>query len=359
MSEKITFVNDLFQWFEQNHRPMPWKGEKDPYLVWLSEIILQQTRVEQGLPYFERFKMTFPTVKQLADATEDEVMKLWQGLGYYSRARNLHETAKYIASNLNGVFPSDYSSILKLKGVGEYTAAAIASFAYDLPHAVVDGNVFRVLSRYFGVQTPIDTTTGKNEFTILANQLIPQNAPAKFNQAIMDFGATHCTPKAPSCSNCFLKQNCIAFKTDSVDKLPFKAKKILKKDRFFHFFVIKNKNFFILHKRTNKDIWQNLYEFPMIEADEMKTWEEIRHLPLPLELIADATPTVSQVYKQTLTHQKICAIFYEFEINRTFDPDLLNRYQFTLVPFSNLENFAFPKIIDLFFNKKIVPLELF
>ncbi|MFT6936809.1 MAG: A/G-specific adenine glycosylase, partial [Saprospiraceae bacterium] len=194
-NRKKDFKTNLLVWFSQNHRPMPWKGERNPYYIWLSEIILQQTRVEQGLPYFLKFKDNFPTVQDLADASEDSVMLLWQGLGYYSRARNLHSSAKYIAYELNGEFPKTYDTIIKLKGVGTYTAAAISSFAYDLPYAVVDGNVYRVLSRYFGIETPIDTTEGKKEFSKLAEELIDAKRPADYNQAIMDFGATHCTPR--------------------------------------------------------------------------------------------------------------------------------------------------------------------
>ena len=204
---KHFFTKNLLKWFASHHRPMPWKGEKNPYLIWLSEIILQQTRVEQGLPYFLKFKENYPTVTDLANAPEDEVMRLWQGLGYYSRARNLHFTAKYIAYDLNGEFPNTYTEILKLKGVGAYTAAAISSFAYDLPNAVVDGNVYRVLARYFGIETPIDTTEGKKKFTKLAYELLDKKRPADYNQAIMDLGATQCTPKNPNCKNCPLNKN--------------------------------------------------------------------------------------------------------------------------------------------------------
>ncbi|MCR9286527.1 MAG: A/G-specific adenine glycosylase [Bacteroidetes bacterium] len=225
MKQKQFFTKKLMEWFSQNHRPLPWKGEKNPYYVWLSEIILQQTRVEQGLPYFEKFKSTYPTVAGLANAPEDEVMKLWEGLGYYSRARNLHFTAKYISKELGGVFPSDFEGILKLKGVGPYTAAAIASFAFDLPHAVVDGNVYRVLSRFFGIEKAIDSTEGKKEFSKLAQTLIDTKQPANYNQAIMDFGATHCKPSSPNCGKCLMSLNCFAFKNSKIESLPFKSKK--------------------------------------------------------------------------------------------------------------------------------------
>ncbi|NJN78344.1 MAG: A/G-specific adenine glycosylase, partial [Saprospiraceae bacterium] len=229
-NQKKDFTPNLLFWFSKNYRPMPWKGERNPYYIWLSEIILQQTRVEQGLPYFLKFKENYPTIKDLAAATEDEVMLLWQGLGYYSRARNLHFTAKYITYELDGIFPNTYSEIIRLKGVGSYTAAAIASFAYNLPHAVVDGNVYRVLSRYFGIHTPIDSTEGKKQFEKLANDLIDKERAADYNQAIMDFGATHCTPRNPSCSACILSSNCIGFNTQKNDILPVKTKKIKKKE---------------------------------------------------------------------------------------------------------------------------------
>ncbi|MEM9990488.1 MAG: A/G-specific adenine glycosylase, partial [Bacteroidota bacterium] len=202
---------------------MPWKGERNPYLIWLSEIILQQTRVEQGWPYYERFKAAYPTIQHLADAPEDEVLKMWEGLGYYSRARNLHFTAQHITYKLGGCFPNTYEDILKLKGVGTYTAAAIASFAYHLPHAVVDGNVYRVLSRYFGKTTPIDSTIGKKEFTQLANELLDSTQPHRFNQAIMDFGATQCKPKLPNCPNCPLQSHCTAFQQKTVNTYPVKT----------------------------------------------------------------------------------------------------------------------------------------
>ncbi|MEM6964892.1 MAG: A/G-specific adenine glycosylase, partial [Bacteroidota bacterium] len=213
---KQFFTKQLLRWSETIDRPMPWKGEKNPYLIWLSEIILQQTRVEQGLPYFLKFKANYPTVHDLANAPEDEVMKLWEGLGYYSRARNLHFTAKFISKELNGIFPKNYDSILKLKGVGAYTAAAIASFAYDLPHAVVDGNVYRVLSRFFGIKTPIDTTEGKKQFTQLANELLVSDQAAKYNQAIMDFGAIQCMPKNPLCHECTFQTTCKAFQQKKI-----------------------------------------------------------------------------------------------------------------------------------------------
>jgi|AntRauTorckE5430_2_1112549.scaffolds.fasta_scaffold00760_5 A/G-specific adenine glycosylase len=359
---KNSFTNNLLLWFSKNHRPMPWKGEKNPYYIWLSEIILQQTRVEQGLPYFLKFKEHFPTVKDLADATEDEVMLLWQGLGYYSRARNLHFTAKYIAYDLNGNFPNTYSEIIKLKGVGTYTAAAIAAFAYDLPYAVVDGNVYRVLSRYFGIETPIDSTKGKKDFAELADDLIPNDKPADFNQAIMDFGATHCTPRNPNCTACLMSKECVGFNTQKNEILPIKSKKIKKSERFFNYLIINSDKFVFLHKRTKKDIWQNLYEFPMLETDNLIDVLEFQASPFWQELLesnANKMPIISKTRKQLLTHQKIWATFYELELSEDLSEELIQKAGLIKVEKANLDKFAFPKIIDLFLKDKTLSLKLF
>ena len=360
--QKEHFVKSLLHWFENNHRPMPWKGEKNPYYIWLSEIILQQTRVEQGLPYFLKFKEKFPTIKDLADASQDEVMRLWQGLGYYSRAKNLHLTAKHIAYDLNGEFPNTYEDILRLKGVGAYTAAAIAAFAYDLPYAVVDGNVYRVLSRYFGIETPIDSTEGKKEFATLANDLIPKNRPADFNQAMMDFGATHCTPRTPNCSTCLMQPNCIGFDTQKNETLPIKSKKIKKTERFFNYLIINCNGFVYLRKRTEKDIWQNLYEFPMIETEKLVDVLALQQSPFWQNLLgneADKMPNISKTYKQILTHQRVWAVFYELELNLDLNEKLIQENNLIRVEKSNLTKFAFPKIIDLFLKNKILSLKLF
>jgi A/G-specific adenine glycosylase len=360
MKNKHTFfTNHLMEWFAQNHRPLPWKGEKNPYFVWLSEIILQQTRVEQGLPYFERFKAKYPTVTDLANAPEDEVMKLWEGLGYYSRARNLHFTAKMIAHDMDGKFPDTYDEILKLKGVGTYTAAAIASFAYDLPHAVVDGNVYRVLARVFGIETAIDSTVGKKEFAALAQQLIEEKRAADYNQAIMDFGATHCTPKNPKCKICPMAAECFAFQNKKIADLPFKEKKVKKRDRFFNYFIFNQNGIVYIQKRTEKDIWQNLYEFPILETtkiiDEedlfkMKTWQMWTS-------VSDCKiEKISKPYKQLLTHQKIVAQFWEIEITGEL---LLTNAAIMTVKRENLTKFAFPKVIDTYLKDKNNVLELF
>lgn len=262
------FHNILINWYLKNKRDLPWRKTNDPYHIWLSEIMLQQTRVVQGLPYFLKFTEAFPTVFDLANASESYVLKLWQGLGYYSRARNLHFTAKYISEELKGEFPKNYKELLKLKGVGDYTASAIASIAYDEAAAVVDGNVYRVLSRYFGIKTAINSTAGIKEFKILAQTLIDTKQPGTYNQAIMDFGATLCKPKNPLCNECPFADSCVSLAKNLIDQLPVKEKKLKVKKRFFNYLVvITSKNKTVLEERKGKGIWQGLYQFPLIESD--------------------------------------------------------------------------------------------
>ncbi|MDP5156946.1 MAG: A/G-specific adenine glycosylase [Flaviramulus sp.] len=264
----MNFSKSLIHWYSINKRNLPWRNTKDPYRIWLSEIILQQTQVAQGLPYYEAFLETYPTVFQLANADESEVLKLWQGLGYYSRARNLHATSKYIANELDGDFPNNYKDLLNLKGVGDYTASAIASICFDEASAVVDGNVYRVLSRYFGIDTPINSSKGVKEFKTLAQELIDKNNPAEFNQGLMEFGATHCKPQNPFCNKCPFSEGCIAFNENRISELPVKIKTAKAKKKFFNFLVfISEDDTIILEKREGKGIWQNLYQFPLIETD--------------------------------------------------------------------------------------------
>ncbi|MCV9927276.1 A/G-specific adenine glycosylase [Flavobacterium sp. LS1R49] len=270
----MSFSKQLIKWYLQNKRDLPWRNTTDSYPIWLSEIMLQQTRVAQGMPYFLSFTKTFPTVFDLANAHEEQVLKLWQGLGYYSRARNLHQTAQFIANELNGVFPGNYADLLKLKGVGEYTAAAIASFSYNEAVPVVDGNVFRVLSRYFGIETDIAAASAKKEFSALANELMPKDNPAIFNQAIMEFGALQCVPKSPDCSVCVFNDSCVALQKKKVDVLPVKSKKIKVSTRFFNYLVVEDDlGNTVIQKRTAKGIWHNLYEFPLLETDAEKDFD--------------------------------------------------------------------------------------
>ena len=272
----MKFSNTLIYWYLQNNRELPWRKTKNPYFIWLSEIMLQQTRVAQGIAYYLKFTSTFPTIFDLAKADESTVLKMWQGLGYYSRARNLHFSAKLIANEFNGEFPSTYNEIIKLKGIGDYTASAIASICFDEPTAVVDGNVYRVLSRYFGIKTPINSSAGIKEFKILAQSLIDKNKAGTFNQAIMDFGALHCKPQNPLCETCPFSDSCFASEKKLTKELPVKEKKVKVRKRYFNFLVIKTKdNRTILSERKGKGIWQGLYQFPLIESDKTINKEEL------------------------------------------------------------------------------------
>lgn len=357
-AKKSNFTNRLLEWFAGTHRPMPWKGIKNPYFIWLSEIILQQTRVEQGLPYYEHFVEKYPTVFDLANATEDEVIKSWEGLGYYSRARNLHTAAKQIAFERDGNFPDTHEEIKKLKGVGPYTAAAIASFAFDLPHAVVDGNVYRVLSRNFGIATPIDSTVGKKEFAKLADELLDKEAPGVYNQALMDFGATHCTPRNPECISCPFQKTCTGNLEDRISTLPVKSKKLTKKHRFFNYLVLRVEDQVLLHKRTEKDIWANLYDFPMLETAQLLDRLELETQANAQGLLPKGPTFVkfSKPFQQTLSHQKINARFWEYEV-KSFD--FIEKDDFIFVQKDKLNNFAFPKIIDWYLTDNSLYLELF
>lgn len=278
------FSKTLILWYLENKRDLPWRKTKNPYLVWLSEIILQQTRVEQGLPYYLKFVENFPTVRDLANASEQEVLKLWQGLGYYSRARNLLATAKRVVAEMEGVFPDNYDALIGLKGIGDYTASAIASFCANEKTAVVDGNVFRMLSRIFGVETPINTSEGKRNFKQLAQKLIDSENPGKFNQAIMEFGAIQCVPRNPNCSECMFQSSCVAFNTGKVSDLPVKLKSASVRKRYFNYIILSSPiNATLLNKRKT-GIWQGLYEFPLIESKKTLSATEVKNHPKLLVL---------------------------------------------------------------------------
>lgn len=320
----MDFKNKLTNWYSNNKRDLPWRNTQNPYHIWLSEIILQQTQVKQGLPYYKAFIKQFPTVFDLANASEKAILKLWQGLGYYSRARNLHTTAKYIAFDLNGKFPNNYKDLLKLKGVGDYTASAIASIAFNEVAAVVDGNVYRVLSRHFGIETPINSTDGIKEFKKLASSLIDRRQPAVFNQAIMEFGATQCKPKNPYCIVCPLNESCVALQKNLIDVLPVKLKKTKIKTKFFNFLVcIDNNNNTILEKRTSKGIWQNLYQFPLIESNKSLSSEEFHLLNLKDSVLSDIVfdyylyNTEDKIHK--LSHQHLHTKFWIIETDNLLD----------------------------------------
>lgn len=342
------FADKLIKWGEEVDRNMPWKKTKDPYKIWLSEIILQQTRVEQGLPYYLSFIEAFPTINDLAQAHEDAVLKLWQGLGYYSRARNLHYSAKYIVNELKGIFPKTYIEIIKLKGVGDYTASAISSFAFGECRPVLDGNVSRVISRVWGIEDPIDIGPTNKKIKSILVDIIDCGQPAKFNQAIMDFGATFCTPKNPSCDHCQYNNNCLAFLNDRTQNIPFKSKKIVRRKRFFNYLKITTpENKILIRKRIEKDIWQGLYEFPLIEKMTAKevTKDEITEKlgqDLSLEINTLEQKSCIKLKKHLLTHQEIYVTFYEFNASITPLKTVKNHL---LISKNELINFAFPKIL--------------
>ena len=356
---KFSFPTLLLKWNRtQNTRQMPWKGEKDPYKIWLSEIILQQTRVEQGLRYYNNFIRIFPDIQTLAGAAEKKVFKLWEGLGYYNRCRNLIETARYVAKDKKGKFPATYEEIKALKGVGPYTAAAISSFAYNLPHAVLDGNVFRLLARVFGIHDPIDSTVGKKKFTRLAAELLDPKEPGLYNQAIMDFGAVVCKPVAPVCTSCVFKKNCFAFLHNRVNELPVKEKKITIKKRWFYYLLLEYKNEMAISRRTEKDIWQGLYEFPLIESMSGSDQKNILHLAqkngwLPKQKYAISGH--SRLYRQQLSHQLIIGQFTRISLSQK--PAAKNNW--TWVTKSRINTYAFPVLINQYLKEKVTVQNLF
>jgi A/G-specific adenine glycosylase len=340
----MKFSNSLINWYLQNKRDLPWRNTVNPYFIWLSEIILQQTRVAQGLPYYLSFTRSFPTVFDLANAQEEQVLKLWQGLGYYSRARNLHATAQYIAFELNGKFPATYKELIQLKGVGEYTAAAIASFAYNEPVAVLDGNVFRVLSRYFNMESDISFPKTKKEFQQVAQAVIDKNKPALFNQAIMEFGALQCVPKNPNCEACNLNSSCAGLQHKKVAILPVKNKKTKVTKRYFNYLILKDADAnFIVQKREGKGIWKNLYEFPVLETEVLLTENEaidqIKKLEFyhkkPLEILILNT----DIILHKLSHQHLYIRFFRLH----FDSKLPDSK-----PFTTLQKLPFPIVIHNF-----------
>lgn len=344
----MSFQKELINWYHKNKRSLPWRNTTDPYVIWLSEVILQQTRVEQGLPYFNRFLDQFPTVGDFASATETQILKLWQGLGYYSRGRNMLYTARQVQEHYHSKFPVAYADLIKLKGIGEYTAAAISSFCADEPKAVVDGNVFRVLSRYFGIFTPINSSAGKKEFTALAQSLILDQQPAVYNQAIMEFGALQCKPKNPDCPSCPLLQSCYARQQNSIPALPVKLKKTDKKTRYFNYFILKSDDKVAVRLRQPGDIWQHLYDFPLIE-----TQQSFEDDPAPLfatvrEHFGEAAVVHSvTAVRHLLTHQIIYVQFFAIDnyiINFSYNTKL------KWVSEEELDMLPQPKVITGFIN---------
>lgn len=343
----MQFQQDIISWYLVNKRELPWRNTKDPYLIWLSEIILQQTRVAQGLPYFERFCQHFPTVFDLASADEQTVLNLWQGLGYYSRGRNLHQSAKHVVQNLNGEFPTSYMELLKLKGIGSYTASAIASFSAGHRHAVVDGNVYRVLSRYFGVEEGIDTTVGKKAFAELADSLIQGVDPGIYNQAIMEFGAIQCKPSKPDCYNCPVNIGCWARKHNKVEELPRKTKSIKKKQRYFSYLVFQDQAQILIKERTAGDIWQGLNDFPLIESSSRgNVLHDLSQIDLPIEDIK-----LIDSERHILTHQILEIQFFSVKnLNTTF----IQNSDWKWVNIDQLDEIPVPIVIHKFLSKNIL-----
>lgn len=347
----MSISEKLIKWYEANKRDLPWRNTNDPYKIWLSEIILQQTRVEQGLPYYLHFINTYADVQCLANAPEDQVMRSWQGLGYYSRARNLHFAAKQIVNDYNSEFPNTYNEIIKLKGIGEYTAAAIASFAFKEVKPVLDGNVFRFCARYFGLHHPIDDTKTKKIFYEILNEIIDHNSPDIFNQAIMEFGAMQCKPASPNCNECIFSDSCYAFKESKVADLPIKSKKLKRRTRFFNYLIIETQDQLKpIQKRTAKDIWQNLYEFPVIESAYSLAELELLEFSSTQNLLTEQAVLLekSAEIKHILSHQDIFARFWKIS-----DPAFLsqNAGKYLFVKDEELRDFALPRLIELYLEK--------
>jgi A/G-specific adenine glycosylase len=341
----MSFSNQLIHWYLQNRRDLPWRNSHRPYDIWLSEIILQQTRVAQGLPYFESFLNYFPTVFDLANASEQEVLKLWQGLGYYSRARNLHATAQRVVNDFDGVFPQTFEGLKKLKGVGDYTAAAIASFCYKIPVPVVDGNVYRVLSRYFGIETDIASSKAFKEFFELSQSLMDITQADLYNQAMMEFGALYCVPQNPNCDACIFGDSCVAKQKSKVKSLPVKLKKVKVKNRYFHYIIIKDaNNHFKISKRLERDIWQNLFEFDLIESNQEENIEWIQYKfeeSLNNQLL-DFFQVNQQTIHHKLTHQNLYISFYLAQIS-SIENDFLT--------FAEMISHPFPIVLIDFIEK--------
>ena len=336
----VRFSTLITSWYRQNSRDLPWRNTSDPYKIWLSEIILQQTRVDQGMSYYLKFVKNYPTINDLASASEDEVLNDWQGLGYYSRARNLQSAAKYVIEELNGEFPTSYHEIIKMKGVGEYTAAAVASFAFNEVQAVVDGNVYRLLSRYYNLNTPIDSSKGKKDFKTLADELIDPKNPAEHNQAMMEMGALVCTPKNPSCDTCPLNESCMSLDKGTVLELPVKEKKTKVRNRFFNYLVIKDGQSTYLKKRGPKDVWEGLYDFPLTEKKKQVDLSN-------KELEAFEVIEKSETFKHVLSHQRIYCQFWELELKQAGAAG----FDWQKVPIKELSNYPMPQLLIRYLEK--------
>ncbi|MBB5397304.1 A/G-specific adenine glycosylase [Mucilaginibacter sp. AK015] len=334
----------LIAWYNDNKRDLPWRKTTDAYIIWLSEIILQQTRVEQGLPYFYRFVEKYPTVTAFAAAHEDEILKLWQGLGYYSRGRNMLKTAQLVQQQHNGIFPVRYEELIKLKGIGEYTAAAISSFSSNEARAVVDGNVYRVLARYFGIDEPINSPKGKKMFQQIADDVLDKARPALHNQAMMEFGAMLCKPRNPACGVCPVRLGCVAFKTNATVYLPVKLKTVKVRTRYFNYLLITDGKVILMNKRDERDIWANMYDLPLIETAGLLDPLELLRLP-QAKVFGDniILKDNSAIIKHVLTHQQL---FIRFLVLEKFPDKLEKGWFYTDV--DNIKNLALPKAIFIF-----------
>jgi A/G-specific adenine glycosylase len=344
----MCFSTQLIQWYRQNKRNLPWRETTDPYRIWLSEIILQQTRVEQGLPYFLKYVQTYPNLSDFAKANEDEILKYWQGLGYYSRARNMLNTAKQIIKFHNGKFPENYAALIQLKGIGPYTAAAIASFAFNEKVAVVDGNVFRVLSRFLGIYEPINNSAARKLFTKAALELMNKKNPAEFNQAIMEFGATLCKPAKPDCSNCPISSACFAFSKNKIAELPVKIVKPIKRIRYFNYLHLNDSGNTFFKKRESKDIWQGLYEFPLIETPKTINQDELLEHPDFKKLVQKAKIKITNWHsakKHILSHQIIYARFWQIEMVKG---NLKQDKAIIKISEERLAEYPVPRILDIY-----------
>ena len=352
-------------WYHRHKRDLPWRATKDPYAIWLSEIILQQTRVDQGIGYYRRFLKKYPTIKKLAKATEDDVLKLWQGLGYYSRARNMHQTSKEVLKKYNGKFPQEKGLLCELKGIGDYTAAAILSFAFNMKFPVVDGNVFRLLSRYFGIETPIGSTKAKKEFSELAETLMENHLPSDFNQAIMEFGSLQCKPMNPDCISCPLNAGCYAYEKNQVRSLPVKKQKQKAKSRYFHYLVINREGKIAVNKRSENDIWKNLYDFPLIEISKKMTSKKIMTTKPWKEFFGKTPATISSAsawHRHLLSHQTIHAVFYKVDLPTKKPMALKDKLKF--VSNKEIRKYAVPKLIENYLNTlhkdhRILPIDIY
>ena len=347
--DNIFFAKTLIDWYSGHKRDLPWRSTRDPYKIWLSEIILQQTRVEQGLPYYERFIHKHPNVSALASEDVEGILKLWEGLGYYSRAKNLHRCAKQVVDKHQGVFPENYHDLLTLPGIGPYSAAAIASFAYKEPVAVLDGNVYRVISRVFGIRDDMSQSRTVKIFTQIANELIDASQPDNYNQAIMEFGALHCKPQNPLCENCALSDMCYAFENNAQKQLPVKSKKIKITTKHFSYIVFENENQIAMKKRDDSGIWKGLYDFHLVSS-EQKMDEESILASLNLDISKTHVEDISKEYKHILTHQRIYATFYRI---RSQNGTLLEETGLTYYNLDQVEDLPKPVLISKYLNENI------